>query len=154
MPEKTRAKPVTAGAFLAALKKLAKPSSRSEVAKYFHPHPNASSDDTEFLGVRIGSIFPVAKQFAHMPLAEVERLLESPYYEVRMGGVSIMDFQARDRRLSPDQRQALFDLYIRRHDRVNNWDLVDRAAPYVVGGYLSDKSRAILLDLAKSPNPW
>ena len=153
MPQKASPKPATARAFLAALKKLAKSESRSEVSKYFHDDPNARSSDTKFLGVRIGSIFPVAKQFADMPLAEVERLLESPYYEVRMGGVSIMDFQARDRRVSPDQRKALFDLYIRRHDRINNWDLVDRAAPYVVGGYLSDKPRAILLDLAKSPNP-
>jgi hypothetical protein len=38
----------------------------------------------------------------------------------------------------------LFDLYRRRHDRVNNWDLVDLAAPYVVGGYLFDKPRDIL----------
>ena len=37
---------------------------------------------------------------------------------------------------------------------MNNWDLVDRAAPHVVGGYLADKPRKILQDLAKSKNPW
>ena len=71
-----------------------------------------------------------------------------------MGAVSIMDFQARAKRITPEQRQALFDLYIRRHDRINNWDLVDRAAPYVVGGYLADKPREILYQLARSRNPW
>jgi hypothetical protein len=154
MPKKSSGKTATAKGFVTALKKLAKPDAKSEVSRYFHADPNARSSDTKFLGVRIGSIFPVAKQFSDMPLDDVEQLLESPYYEVRMGGVSVMDFQARDRRVSPDHRKALFDLYIRRHDRINNWDLVDRAAPYVVGGYLSDKPRAILLDLARSPNPW
>ena len=48
----------------------------------------------------------------------------------------------------------MFDLYIKRHDRINNWDLVDRSAPYVVGGYLSDKPRAILYKLAHSKNMW
>src|SRR5215813_2992313 len=89
-----------------------------------------------------------------MPLADIEKLLESPYYEVRMGAVSMMDFQARNKRITPEQRQALFDLYLRRHDRINNWDMVDRAAPYVVGGYLADKARDVLYRLARSRNPW
>src|SRR5262245_42988954 len=122
--------------FVAALKNLADPADVAEVARFFRADPDGHSDDSRILGVRIGKVFPVAKQFADMPLAEVERLLESPYYEVRMGAVSIMDFQARGKRTSGAHRQALFDLYLRRHDRINNWDLVDRAAPYVVGGYL------------------
>jgi 3-methyladenine DNA glycosylase AlkD len=71
-----------------------------------------------------------------------------------MGAVSIMDFQARDKKTSADAKKKLFDVYIKRHDRINNWDLVDRSAPYVVGGYLFDKSRAVLYKLAKSKNVW
>ncbi len=44
----------------------------------------------------------------------------------------------------------MFDLYIKRHDRIDTWDLVDRSAPYVVGGYLFDKPRKILYKLARS----
>ena len=51
-------------------------------------------------------------------------------------------------------RKELFDLYLRRHDRINNWDLVDRSAPYVVGGYLFDKPRAVLYKLARSKSIW
>src|SRR5262249_9224761 len=120
----------------------------------FHSDPNAGSNDNKILGVSIGKIFPVAKQFVQMSLRDVERLLDSPYYEVRMGAVSIMDFQARSKRTTPEQRKELFDLYIRRHDRINNWDLVDRAAPHVVGSYLADKPRELLYRLARSRNPW
>jgi hypothetical protein len=140
--------------FFAALKQLAEPAAIVEVSRFFWVDPNADSGDNKVLGVRFGKIFQLAKQFIDMPLAAVERLLDSPYYEARMGAVSIMDFQARSKRKTPEQHRALFDLYLRRHDRINNWDLVDRAAPYVVGGYLADKSRDKLYRLAKSKNPW
>ena len=140
--------------FLAALKEIADPARVGEVSRYFHPDPNAGSNDNKILGVSIGKIFPIAKKFVDMPLGDVEKLLDSAYYEVRMGAVSIMDFQARNKKITPEQRKALFDLYIRRHDRINNWDLVDRAAPHVVGAYLADKPRDVLYKLARSRNPW
>ncbi|HEV7810586.1 MAG TPA: DNA alkylation repair protein, partial [Candidatus Limnocylindrales bacterium] len=48
-------------------------------------------------------------------------------------------------------RRELFELYIENHDHIDDWGLVDRAAPYVVGGYLWDKSREPLYELARSP---
>jgi 3-methyladenine DNA glycosylase AlkD len=140
--------------FVAALKEIADPARVDEVTRYFHPDPNAGSNDNKILGVSIGKIFPIAKKFVDMPLADVEKLLDNAYYEVRMGAVSIMDFQARNKKITPEQRKALYDLYLRRHDRINNWDLVDRAAPHVVGAYLADKPRDVLYKLARSRNPW
>lgn len=138
-------------AFIAALWELAEPADMEEVSRFFHFEGDRA---TKVMGVRFGKIFAVAKQFAEMPLKEIDRLLDNAHYEVRMGAVSMMDFQARAKRTSAEQRKALFDLYLRRHDRINNWDLVDRAAPYVVGGYLADKPRDILYRLARSSNPW
>lgn len=137
-----------------ALKALANPADKPEVARFFHADATTGKPSTRVLGVRFGRIFATAKQFADMPLAEIDRLLDSPYYEVRMAAVSIMDFQARAKRIGPDARKALFDLYLRRHDRIDNWDLVDRAAPHVVGGYLADRPRDVLDRLARSSNPW
>jgi len=102
------------------------------------------------LGVRMGQVFALAKEYIEMPLDEVEAMLESPIHEMRVGAVSIMDFQARNKKTTAARRKELFDLYIRRHDRINTWDLVDRSAPYVVGGYLFDKPRKILYKLARS----
>lgn len=89
-----------------------------------------------------------------MPPREIEKLLESQIHEARAGAVSIMDWQARNKKTPEARRKELFDLYMRRHDRINNWDLVDRSAPYVVGGYLFDKPRDILYKLARSKNVW
>ena len=146
--------PAEPAKFIAALKKIADPDQVPNVSRFFWSDPNGHSSDNKILGVSFGKIFPVAKSFSEMPLAGIEKLLDNPYYEVRMGAVSIMDFQARNKKITSEQRKALFDLYLRRHDRINNWDLVDRAAPYVVGGHLADKPRKDLYRLARSRNPW
>jgi 3-methyladenine DNA glycosylase AlkD len=140
-------------AFVTSLKALATKTAVADVSRFFRSDPLAASSDNKILGVRVGAIFPLAKQFADMSLTDIEQLLENRYYEVRMGAVAIMDYQARRKGISADERKALFELYIRRHDRINNWDLVDRAAPYVVGAYLTDKPRDVLYRLARSANP-
>jgi 3-methyladenine DNA glycosylase AlkD len=55
-------------------------------------------------------------------------------------------------RRPPDRRQELYELYLRRHDRIDDWSLVDRAAPWVVGSYLMDRPRDPLYQLASSPH--
>jgi 3-methyladenine DNA glycosylase AlkD len=111
-------------------------------------------EDDEFLGVRMGQVFALAKEFIDMPPEEIEKLLSSPIHEVRVGALSIMDKQARRKKTSEERRKELFDLYLRCSDRINNWDLVDVSAPYVIGGYLFDKPRDILYKLAHSQNIW
>ena len=99
-------------------------------------------------------VFDLAKQFIGLPLPDIERLLDVPDHLARVGAVSIMDFQARRRSTDQQQRRGLYELYLRRHDRIDTWDLVDRAAPHVVGGYLWDKPRDPLYELAASPLWW
>ena len=103
--------------------------------------------------VAMGTIFAVAKTHASMDPAEILVLLRDPVHEARVGAVSIMDFQARDRKASIERRRELYELYIENHDHIDHWGLVDRAAPYVVGGYLWDKSREPLYELARSDRP-
>lgn len=54
------------------------------------------------------------------------------------------------KKTSADRRTALYELYLRRHDRINNWDFVDLAARDVVGAHLADGPRDILYELARS----
>jgi 3-methyladenine DNA glycosylase AlkD len=134
---------MNANDFLKKLKVIQSPS----VAK---SHSHLAAADSTVLGVRMGQVFALAKEHIDMPLDAVEKMLESPIHEMRVGAVSIMDFQARSKKTTAARRKELFDLYIRRHDRINTWDLVDRSAPWVVGSYLMDKPRKILYKLAKS----
>ena len=110
--------------------------------------------ETEALGVKFGTVFKLAKDFKKMSLDEINKLLDNKFYEVRMGAVSIMDFQAREKKLAEEQRKALYELYLTRHDRLNNWDFVDRGAYNIIGEYLMNKPRDILYELAVSDDPW
>jgi len=102
----------------------------------------------------MGQVFAVAKEFGEMPIGEIEKLLESPIHEVRAGAVSLMDKASRDKKISQDRLKEFFELYMRRHDRINNWDLCDLGCLHMTGSYLFDKSRSILYKLAKSKNIW
>ena len=110
-----------------------------------------TDESTEVIGVRMATVFAIAKANSRMPLAEVDRLFDSDAYEMRMVAVSVLDFAARAK--NPD-RQALYDLWMRRIDRIDTWDYIDRAAPRVLGGYLLDKPRDVLFDLARSEDRW
>jgi len=122
--------------------------------RYFKFVGDDQSSDDYFIGVRMGSIFELGKEFSDMPVDEIEKLMESPVHEVRVGSLSIMGQCAKGKKCSESRLKELYDLYIRRHDRINNWDLVDLAAYYVVGRYLADKPRDILYKLARSKNMW
>jgi 3-methyladenine DNA glycosylase AlkD len=102
----------------------------------------------------MGSLFALSKRFVGMPPAEIEKLLASSIHEVRAGAMSIMGQCTKGKSSTDERLKELYDLYIRCHDRINNWDLVDLAAYYVVGRYLADKPRKILYKLAKSKNRW
>lgn len=144
----------TAHQVVRKLKTLSSPAEAEKVGRFFRGNDDGATPDNRIMGVAFGKVFAVSKACMQTPLAEVEKLLESRFYEARMAAVSIMDFQARARTTTAAERKALFDLYVRRHDRINNWDLVDRAAPHVVGRYLLDQPRDVLYRLARSRNPW
>ena len=141
---------LTAGHFIEHLSSLSSADNRASNMGSFR----GEDSQTESIGIRFKTVFDLAKAYIDMPLDQIDALLASNFYEVRIGAVSIMDFQARRKGISAQKRAALFHLYINRHDRLNNWDFVDRAAPYVVGGYLYDKPRDILYQLARSQNVW
>lgn len=135
---------MTAKQFIERLKSLS-----NKQAEKFNA-PLAADKKDQIMGVKMGQIFALAKEHVNMELDEVEKLLDHLAHEARVGAVSIMDFQARSKKTSPERKRELFDLYIRRHDRINTWDLVDRSAIWVVGSYLLDKPRKVLYKLAKS----
>ena len=125
--------------FIKKLKALRSAEELKKIQRYFKSGAGQYGEGDQFKGVRMGALFALAKEFTEMASGEIEKLLENPIHEVRVGAVSIMDWQARNKKTSESRRKELFDLYLRRHDRINNWDLVDRSAPYVVGGYLVNK---------------
>lgn len=145
---------LTAASFSERISSLRSDEELKKHQRYFKFVADDQNSDDYFIGVRMGSIFDLAKQHIEMPVDEIEKLMESPVHEVRVGALSIMGQCAKDKKCSDERLKELADLYLRRHDRINNWDLVDLAAYYVVGKYLADKPRDVLYKLARSKNMW
>lgn len=134
-----------AAELIAALEALASDEERAKYTRYFPPDP-----DAPFIGVRMGAVFELAGTALDLPAGELEALLEQPTHEVRALACSIMGKCAARPKTTPPRRQELYELYLRRHDRIDQWDLVDLAARDVVGRFLLDGDRTVLAGLAAS----
>lgn len=145
---------ITAEAFIQQIHLLSSPEEQQKIQRYFKSGEGEYGEGDVFIGVKMGTLFDLARAFIKMPLPEIEKLLESPIHEVRAGGVSIMDKQSREKKITQEQLEGIFNLYMRRHDRINNWDLVDLGALHAIGAYLIDKPKDILYKLAVSENFW
>ncbi|GAB3661837.1 DNA alkylation repair protein [Glycomyces tarimensis] len=138
---------LTARSFLTTLRPFQSDDERAKISRHYR-------GGADVIGVRMKHTFDTAKRFTDMPLDEVAKLFDEPYYEARMGAVSILDFKARGKRVTDEERRGLYELYMSRHGRIDSWDFVDRAAPRVVGWYLLDKPRDPLYELARSSDVW
>jgi 3-methyladenine DNA glycosylase AlkD len=147
-PMPTPASGPTAAAFVARLESEATEAERVKYRRYFPERHE------EFIGVRMGAVFAAARDNAAMDPAEIERLLEHDAHEIRAGAVRIMAEQAKARPTTDERRRELAELYLRRHDRIDDWDLVDLGAWEVLGRSLLDRDRGVLDELAGSADPW
>ena len=105
-----------------------------------------------FLGVRMPDIRKVAKKFSpKITLKELTELIQSPIHEVRLCALIILVNQYKKGNFS-----KIFEYYIRQINFINNWDLVDSSAPYIVGDYLYNNpdERSILFEFVHSENIW
>jgi len=107
---------------------------------------------TELLspGMRMKDLFDTAKAAAGLHDDELELLFAEESYEARMAAFCILDFQARKRLGDRELR----DTYLRHHDRIDDWGMVDRAAPRVIGATLAGGPYDLLHELASSTDPY
>ncbi|MGH1562210.1 DNA alkylation repair protein [Mumia sp. DW29H23] len=133
----------TADAFLARLLPLATDGQRLKYERFF-------PGDDSFVGVRMGDVFGLAKEFLAMPVDELETLLDHDVREARVGACSIMGKAATHKRVTEPRHEELYALCLRRHDRIDTWDLVDLVAYQAVGSWLVERPRDPLYTLAES----
>lgn len=147
-------KELSAKKFIERLKAYQSDEELKKIQRYFKSEKGEYGYGDKFMGVKMGNLFALAKESGEMPISEIEKLLESPVHEVRAGAVSIMDKASRNKNISKDRLKDFFDLYMRRHDRINNWDLCDLGCLHMTGSYLYDKPHDNLYKLARSKNIW
>ncbi|MEX1102778.1 MAG: DNA alkylation repair protein, partial [Dehalococcoidia bacterium] len=108
----------TAERFIERMEALRSDDELRKIQRYFKSGEGQYGEGDVFIGVKMGQVFALAKEFVDMAADDIEKLLESPLHEVRAGALSLMSKQASLKRTPENRRKDLFDLYLRRHDRI------------------------------------
>lgn len=105
-----------------------------------------------FFGLTVPQCRMYAKKYAALSYTGISKLLASPIHEKRLIGLLILvhNFE----KGGEEEKKKVYEFYMKSLKHVNNWDLVDLTAGKIVGGYLFDKERSVLYDLANSKDLW
>ncbi len=120
--------------------------------RFFKAGKGEYAEGDTFIGVTVPQMRLVAKEFADLPLKDIETLLANPIHEARAVGLFIL--VNRYEKGDPKTKKQMVDFYLSHLKGVNNWDLVDLTSYKILGDWLLDKNRSILYRLAKSKNLW
>jgi 3-methyladenine DNA glycosylase AlkD len=140
----------TAADLMAALAAAADPDKIPGLSRFFKTGPCEYGEGDQFLGVTVPTARRIVRPFLGLPLDQGDILLDSPVHEHRFVGLLILVARY------PKEPATIADFYVAavRRQRVNNWDLVDCSAEFILGEYLFDRPRDLLFDLAASDSIW
>jgi 3-methyladenine DNA glycosylase AlkD len=142
----------TVDALIKELKKLANPKRAKSSAWFFKTGKGEYGEGDKFLGIAVPVQRDVARKFKELSLKDIEKLLKNKFHECRFVALEIlvMQYEEGDNK----QKKQVTDFYLENTQYINNWDLVDTSASYILGHYLLKNNRAVLYKLAKSNNLW
>lgn len=130
------------------LQEFASPAKAKSSAWFFKTGKGQYGEGDQFIGVTVPLQRMVAKKYKDLPLKDIDQLLNSPIHEHRLTALFILVGQYKK------LPARVYDFYLKHTTKINNWDLVDSSASYIVGEWLMDKDRTILYKLARSKNLW
>lgn len=128
------------------------PVKREYLPKFFKTGKGQYGEGDKFLGVVVPNTRIVAKKHKDVSFEVVAELLQSEWHECRLCALLMM--VERFKKSDEKERENIYRFYLSQTKHINNWDLVDLSAPYIVGDYLRDKSRDDLYRLAESNLLW
>ncbi len=107
----------------------------------------------------------VAKEFEKiLTFPDIEKLMHSKVHEERYVGIIVLVSwyvqaeKQKNEKIRLKTHKKIFDFYMKHVSGVNNWDLVDTSAPYIVGPYISEMGHierlAFINKCIASKNLW
>ena len=121
-------------AHCAELLAQADPSQTQQLMRFFRTGPGQYGAGDRFLGIKMPPHRELARLYRDLPLSELSPLLDSPWHEMRMTGLLILQLQYK--RSDAAGKAERFAFLLRHLKALNNWDLVDVIVPETIGDYL------------------
>ena len=134
------------------LEVLSNPEAALFAQRFFKTGPGEYAEGDLFRGIRVPVLRKMVPSLDGIPLPEVIRLLESAFHEDRL--LALLLLMRRFTKGDELSRQQIHDIYLAHTRYINNWDLVDISAQYLVGAFLCSRDRTLLYQLAASQSLW
>lgn len=134
------------------LRGLSNPVIAEHSQRYFKTGKGEYGEGDQFLGIRVPVLRERVRQCGAVALEEVQRLLMSDFHEERLFALLLLVCQFTKGNV--EEKAAIYRLYLNNTHRINNWDLVDSSASYIVGGFLESRDKKMLYKLARSSSIW
>lgn len=136
------------------LARQADPEKAKHSQRFFQAFPGGYGEGDRFLGLTVPLQRKVAgRYYREITLDELEALLRDPFHECRLTALYMMRLRF-ERARTAAEKEAIVELFLRNLDCINNWDLVDSSAPYILGPYLAESKSDLLCKLASSGELW
>ncbi len=160
------------------IKKLATLANKNKaktLRSFFKTCKGEYAEGDMFLGITVPIQRKVAKEFfKNIPLTELSKLLQSKIHEHRFTALemlvmkfdssfSVKNYQKSKTQKYQQQKDArkIAQFYLKHTKHINNWDLVDTSARYILGAYIRIHGKndttintTLLIKLARSKNMW
>ncbi|MDD5597135.1 MAG: DNA alkylation repair protein [Victivallaceae bacterium] len=135
------------------LSRFAKPEDAEGKKRFFKTAPGSYGEGDIFIAVSNADLRKTARRHIDLSFSELEKLLSSEIHEHRQTALFILMLQFE--RGGREQQKPVYDFYLAHLDAVNNWDLVDLSAHYIIGTFLLDKKdRSVIYRLAGTDDLW
>src|SRR5215510_1024784 len=134
------------------LENLADGEAAKVLQRFFKTGPGEYGEGDVFIGIKVPPLRKLAADSDAASFRTVRSLLKSRIHEKRVLAVMILVrwFARADEEL----RKRIYEFYVANLSSINNWDLVDGSAPYIVGPYLLERDRSQLYVFAASSSVW
>ncbi len=120
--------------------------------RFFKTGPGEYGEGDIFIGIKVPVLRSIAKKNQDVTYKEIKQLLKSKIHEKRLVSLMILIFKYQ--KADENEKLKIFNIYMDNTNKINNWDLIDLTAPRIIGDYLLDKDKSLLINLAKSKSLW
>lgn len=123
--------------------------------RFFKTGKGEYGEADKFLGIAVPIQRKIAKKYYNvLTLEDINKLLDNQFHELRLTGLIILREMYKKAKKDRLTQRKIFEFYLKKINRINNWDLVDISAPSIVGDFVMKSGEDILMQLAKSKNLW
>lgn len=139
---------------IGTLRAHADPQKAEHSQRFFKTQKGQYGEGDIFWGISVPNQRIVAKKFQEISLDDLTKLFLSEVHEHRLTAGLILTYKYP--KADSQEKERLYQFYLKQLDQINNWDIVDLTAPKIMGEYLitHPQEKTVLYDLIISSTLW